>query len=104
MEEKNEVFELEKEYKAIVKEYYIVTPKKNLTVYGRITKYTTGDHVVYGGSFSHYYLPSKIAPEYAWENDAIVVNDYEQADIRVKMVLEKFTDEFGTKKNKFFKN
>jgi hypothetical protein len=104
MIEKNEVLEIEKEYIAVVKEYYIITPRKNLTVYGRITKFTNGDHIVYGGSFSHFCLPSKIAPEYAWEDDNIVVNDYEQAEVRVRMVLEDFTDEFGTKKNKFFKN
>ncbi len=103
MHKKNEVLEVIKEYKEIIKEYYIITPKKNITVTGRVTKYTTEDHVVYGGSFSHFYLFAKDGPEYIGENDAIVVSDFNQADIRVKQYLEDFRDEFKMKKNKFFK-
>ena len=105
MRNKNEVTEIEKEYTAVVKEYYITIPKTGLEVFGRVLKHTNRDNVRYSGDFSHFFLTGKGAFEYFRDGDDNIINsDIKQVEIQVIQYLEDFTVEFGKpKKNKFYK-
>ncbi len=101
----NTVSEVERNYTETVKEYSVEIPNSELVVYGRVTKITNSDQIVYAGDFSHYFLTGKGAIEYFRDGDDNITNpDFEQANLQVIQYLEDFTIEFGkAKKNKFYK-
>jgi hypothetical protein len=100
---KNEIFEVEKEYRETIQEFCITIPnEQDLKIFGKVEKVTNGDHIQYWGKVSHYFLLNRQSREYIGEEDSIYASTLETVVIRVKQHLENFTAKYGVLENKHY--